>query len=171
MNKRKTIVPGFDSLLEMLASRDGQMRQKARKSLVRLGKPVVNPLIKALKKSNQIQIRWEVVKVLGDIGDVECIPQLVKALEDGDTDVSWLAAEELSRFKKEAWYLILNALINDKSYGEALRSGAHHVFFKQKSKGYNDLLEKLNKALEPDSIRKPTKVVAHAILKRMKTKT
>jgi len=63
MNKRKTIVPGFDSLLEMLASRDGQMRQKARKSLMALGQPVGIPLVKVMKKFNLAQCRWVAAKV------------------------------------------------------------------------------------------------------------
>lgn len=168
MVRRKPSEAKIGFLLEILASRDSTVREKARKSLVTMGKPVVAPLVKALKDSKSAQIRWEAIKALGDIGDVKAIPQLVKALEDVDSDVTWLAAEELSRFKKAAWPSLLDALMVDKRNEDLLRAGAHHVFFKQKEKGFDDLLAKLIKALEPEVLQESSVVVARAILKRMK---
>ena len=51
----------------MLASKDGMIRQKARNSLVKLGKPAVPSLIKALQNSESVQLRrvfgWSVKQV------------------------------------------------------------------------------------------------------------
>lgn len=70
----------LESLMDMLASKDGMTRQKARKSLVALGKPAVSSLVRALQKSESDQLRWEAAKALGAIGDPRSIPRLVKAL-------------------------------------------------------------------------------------------
>jgi hypothetical protein len=41
--------------------------QKARKSLMALGQPVVIPLVKVMKKFNLAQCRWVAAKVFDDI--------------------------------------------------------------------------------------------------------
>lgn len=92
----------IESLMDKLASKDGMVRQKARESLVALGKPAVASLIRALKNSTSDQVRWEGAKALGAINDARSIPTLVEALSDSNSDVTWLAAEALSKFKKAA---------------------------------------------------------------------
>jgi len=56
-------------LTELLASEDGMIRQKARKTLVALGKPAVPSLVQALQSSRVDQARWEAAKALAAIGD------------------------------------------------------------------------------------------------------
>src|SRR5512141_1648894 len=103
MSTKKRISGNLDSLIEMLASEDGATRLKARTSLVARGKSAVPLLKRSLQTSRIDHVRWEAVKALGDIGDPGAIPPLVKALEDRDPDVRWLAAEALRKLKQAAW--------------------------------------------------------------------
>jgi HEAT repeat protein len=160
-----------ESLMFALESGDGMIRQKARKLLVVLGRPAVSLLAKALVDSKSNQVRWEAAKALGAIGDSGSIPALVKALGDDDSDVAWLAAAALKKFKKIAWQPVLQALMEDGTDGVVLRQRAHHVFLKQKEDGFNDLLETLRKALESGANRESATVAAFEILKRMKVAT
>jgi HEAT repeat protein len=111
MSKQPSSAKSLKSLMDMLASKDGMIRQKARKSLVAVGKPAVSSLTKALQDSKSGHVRWESAKALGAISDTRSIPVLVKALEDNDRDVAWLAAEALEEFQKAAWPPLLRPLI------------------------------------------------------------
>jgi hypothetical protein len=171
MNTQTRIGTNVESLVGMLASKDGMVRQKARKSLVALGKPAVSSLAQALQTSELDQVRWEAAKALGAIGDTTSIPTLVRALEDSDGDVTWLAAEALRKFKKTAWPQLLEGLLKRNGNDSVLlRRGAHHVLRNQKEDGFNDLLATLQNALESNSAPESTLVAASDILKRMKTK-
>jgi HEAT repeat protein len=167
MNEQKGTGTNLETLMEKLASKDGVIRQKAREALVALGKPAVSSLIQALQNSRLDQVRWEAAKALESINDTRSIPPLVKALEDSNSDVAWVAADALKAFRKAAWPPLLQALIKSKSESVALRKGAHHVLVEQKEDGFNDLLATLLKALESSSAPESSAVAAHEILKRM----
>lgn len=160
-----------ESLVDMLASKDGMIRQKARKALVDWGKPAVSPLTQALKHSRLNQVRWEAAKALGAISDTRAVPTLVKALEDTNPDVAWLAAEALMKFRKAAWLPLFQMLIKRGADSSVLRQGAHHVLWKQKEDGFNDVLATLTKALEPSGALESMRAAAQDILNRMKVKT
>ena len=128
MNKQRRCETNLESLMGLLSSKDGATRIKARNFLVALGKPAVPSLTRVLQNSKEDHVRWEAAKTLGAIGDPRAIPSLVIALEDSDSDVTWLAAEALSKFKKNAWPQLLQALILSESDSVSLRNGAHHVF-------------------------------------------
>jgi len=100
MNEQKVTGTNIESLMDMLASKNGMTRRKAREELVALGKPAVSFLTQALTNSRFSQVRWEAAKALGGINDTGSIPSLVNALEDSDSDVAWLAAEALITYKK-----------------------------------------------------------------------
>ena len=153
--------------IKTLASRDGIARQKARKSLVAMGKPATPSLIRALRNSKVGQVRWEAAKALGAIGDARAAPSLVKALEDNDPDVAWLAAEALQNFKKAAWPVLFHRLIRRGARSSLLRQGAHHVLRNQRAEGFNDLLPLLLKALETETIPEMTPAAAYNILERI----
>ena len=179
MNKQQLEDTDLKSLMDMLESKDGMIRQKARESLVALGKPAVISLIQALRNSALDQVRWEAAKALGEISDARSIPSLVKALEDSNPDVAWLAAVALSRFNKTAWPPLLRALIQAGPDAVSLRQGAHHVLVNQKGNGFDDLLAKLVNALdpstlmdalEPSEVSETVTVAAHEILVRIKAK-
>jgi HEAT repeat protein len=157
--------------MDLLTSKNAATRMKARKSLVALGKPAVSSLTRTLQNSKQDHVRWEAAKTLGTIGDSRAIPSLVKALEDSDQDVVWLAAEALSKFKKIAWPQLLRTLVKSKPDSVLLRQGAHHVLRKQKEDGFNDLLATLRTTLESSTASESTPFAASNILKRMNAKS
>ncbi len=170
MNEQKGTVTNLESLMDMLANKDGVIRQKAREELVALGKPAVSFLIQALQNSRLDQVRWEAAKALGSISDTRSIPPLVKALEDNNSDVAWVAADSLKTYRMAAWPPLLQALINSKSDAVELRKGAHHVLVDQREDGFNDLLSTLLKAIESSCAPESSTVAAHEILKRMNAK-
>lgn len=170
MNKKKMTSTDIESLMDKLASKNGMTRQKARESLVVLGKPAVPSLIKALQNSTSDHVRWEAAKALGAIRDTSSIPPLVEALTDSNSDVTWLAAEALSIFKKTAWPALMNALLKDDPDSGLLYHGAHHVLLNQKEDGFNDLLADLMKALK-GSLSESVMVAAYEILERMKAQS
>lgn len=171
MSKQKLKDISIKSLMDTLASKDGMARQKARESLVVVGKPAVPNLIRVLQNSKSDHLRWEAAKILGRIGDTKAIPSLVKALEDDDHDVAWLAAEALIKFKKTAWSVLMHALIKSEDDSISLRQGAHHVLRNQKEDGFKDLLTTLLVALQSSAAPELTAITASEILKRMKAKS
>ena len=170
MIKEKQAGTNIKLLMDVLKSENGANRQKARKSLVALGKPAVPSLIRALQNSKLDQVRWEAAKALGAIGDTRAISPLVKVLEDSDPDVAWLAAEGLRKFKKAAWSPLLRVLIKRGAGSALLRQGAHHVLRNQRAAGFNDLLKALRDALESNAAPESAPVAAFDLLKQIKEK-
>jgi len=156
------------SLVNLLESEDQKVRTRARNSLVTIGKQAVAPLSLMLENSKTYKARWEAAKALSEIGDIKSIPTLVKALEDPESDVAWLAAKALEKFKKAAWSELLRALVNRGSDSVLLQHGAHHILRKQKVEGFNDLLDILRASLETGSIPESISPAAYNILELMK---
>lgn len=168
MFEQKQSGKSTQSLVNLLDSEDEKVRTKARKSLVVIGKQAVSPLSLVLENSKIYKARWEAAKALGEIGDIKSIPVLVKALEDPKTDVAWLAAKALKKFKKAAWPELLRTLKKRGAESVLLRNGAHHIFRNQKMEGFNDLLDALREALEQSANPEATLLAAFNILERMK---
>lgn len=168
MRKQEGAVTHVESLMKGLASKDGAARQKARISLVSLGGPAVAFLTRALQNSKSDHVRWEAAKALGMIGNPKSIPGLVKALEDSDPDVAWLAAEALRGFRMAAWPALFRALTKSRKDSIVLRQGAHHVLRDQKVDGFNDLLAALTKALESNTAQDSAPIAAYDLLKRLR---
>lgn len=167
MSKRNQTDRDIASLMKVLASMDGAARQKARKRLVAIGKRSVPSLILALRNRSQAHLRWEAGKALGAIGDARAVPFLVKALEDRDSDVVWVAAEALRTFKKVAWPHLLRSLIKNGAESSSLVQGAHHVFRNQKEEGLDDSLATLRKALESSTVPELVAAAAYEVLMRL----
>ncbi len=170
MDEQNQTERNIDSLINLLESTDDKVRSQARKSLVAIRQPAVTALSLVLENSGIYKARWEAAKALGAIGDIKSIPSLVKALDDPESDVAWLAAEALKKFSKAAWPELMRALKDRGSASVLLRHGAHHILLKQRSVGFNDLLEILLKALESDSVPESTPMAAYHILERMNKK-
>jgi HEAT repeat protein len=117
--------PPLKALIKSLSSEDDGVRVKARHSLVATGKAAVLPLTEALKSSHAL-VKWEAAKALGEIGAPEAAPSLVKALEDDQFDVRWLAAIGLIGMNIKGLKPLLHALMH-RSDSVFLREGAHHV--------------------------------------------
>ena len=142
-----------ESLVGDLASEDGLVRVKARRSLVAMGGKAVDTLIEALK-SKMYWVRWEAAKTLAQIGDPTAIQALVDALEDEKFDIRWLAAEGLIHTGSKVIRPLLKAL-TARPDSLWLREGAHHVLhdlpeadFKQTVKPVLAALEDVQPSLE-----------------------
>ncbi len=168
MEKQAQDTEDINSLVSLLSNKDDKVRRKARKSLVVIGKPAVSSLSEVLQNSDVYKARWEAAKALGAIGDAAAIPTLVNALEDTESDVVWLAAEALKKFRKTAWPELLSALIKRGSESVTLRNAAHHVLRTQREKGNHDLLEALRKSLESGAVPESTPMAASNLLEKMR---
>ncbi len=114
-------------LLEALGSDDGMERKKAREKLVAKGKNMIDFLMELLNNPKHI-LRWEALKTLEEIDDPLCIPLFIRALEDDEMDVRWIAAEGLIKLGEQSVKPLLKALV-DKSESVFVLAGAHHVFY------------------------------------------
>lgn len=157
------------SLVLLLENEDNKVRTKARKSLVVMGKKAVPSLTLVLENSKIYKARWEAAKALSEIGDIKSIPILVKTLEDHESDVAWLAAKALEKFRKAAWPELMHALVNHGSESILLQHGAHHILRWQKYNGFNELLDTLRNALESVSVPESIPVAAYKILEKIRT--
>jgi HEAT repeat protein len=159
------------SLIDQLASDEGAARRRARVALGAQGAAAVPALIRALRESRNAHVRWGAVKALGQIGDARAIPALVAALEDGDPDVAWLAAEALRRFERAAWPALLRSLIRNGSRSVALRHGARLVFRDRCAEGCDELLDALMSALSSFTLPETTAIAAYDVLHRLEETT
>jgi hypothetical protein len=149
-------------------SKDGLLREKARKAIVRIGRPAVPALLEALSVPNDF-VRWEACKALGAIRDPRASTALVHSLVDDNMEVRWLAAEGLIALGVRALVPLLVAL---EAHFEnvLLRQGAHHVLHALERK---KLLNKKTQAvldtlrcLEPEA---PVATAAREALRSLET--
>jgi HEAT repeat protein len=134
------------SLLADLASQDGLVRVRARKSLVDIGGRAVEPLEGALASKKQ-WVRWEAAKALGQIGDRAATQALINALEDKMFDVRWLAAEGLISIGPDTLTPLLKALVK-RSDSLWLQEGVHHVLHNIQGGHLNKVIDPVLKTLE-----------------------
>ena len=112
-------------LITELGNSDFLKRQRARMYLAHHEPESIPALLDALKSSNS-QIRWEAVKVLGDIHNPETAPALTEMLMDEDTGVRWAAMESLIELGRKALRPILEKFTKDFE-SLWLREGVHHI--------------------------------------------
>lgn len=120
-----TCAPSVEGLLQQLGDRDGVTRERARRSLVSLGSPAVEPLLQALK-AKKSRVRFEAAMCLRDIADRRAIDGLVDALGDRTFEVRWVAAEALINIGRPVVAVVLHALM-EHSESTWLRDGCRHV--------------------------------------------
>ena len=118
---------GIEELIAKLRTKDGAIRERARRSLVTLGKPAVLSLIGLLSEKNE-HMRWEACKALGSIKDPMAADALVEALSDRSMEIRWLAAEGLIALGRNSVIPLLKAL---RFHFDSLflLQGAHHVLY------------------------------------------
>lgn len=115
----------ISALIANLNDHDGLIRQKARNELIKIGEPAVDTLIETLN-SRQGYAHWEATKALSQIGSPKAARALVKALEDDQFSVRWLAAEGLAAMGQAGLEPVLEALEYNATSAR-LREGAHHI--------------------------------------------
>ncbi len=141
------IICGMDisSLIAELDNPNSVERRRARIELIQLQAAAV-PALTGLLTDPRQRVRWESAKALEVIDDPSTAPAFIKALEDEDAGIRWLAAEALGRMGAIGLRLLLSKLISDTGSGW-LREGAHHALH-----FYNGMLspqlEQLLRALE-----------------------
>ena len=141
-----------DNILK-LADKNGLVREKARKLMVKIGRPAIDYLAE-LENHPKAIARWEAVKTLGEIRDPLAAPLLINALDDPSGGVRWLAAEGLAALRETGLAAILEALV---IYPETvyLRQGAHHILVRiaetTKDQAIDEMIRILN---EPDAAYK-----------------
>lgn len=134
------------SLIDDLDHEDGLHREQARQALIRIGRPAVVGLIRALQRPSH-RIRWEAAKALGEIGDPHAADALVDALDDEDVGVRWVAADALVNLGGNALEPMLKAVISH-SDDIWLREGAHRVLKVLAQRGYQPIVMPVLRALE-----------------------
>ena len=67
MHTEEPPLSNLDSLMAMLAHKDGLIRKKAREELEEMGAPAVLPLCETLRSSKDKQARWAAAKALGTL--------------------------------------------------------------------------------------------------------
>ena len=158
----------IEELIKKFYSKDGIQRKKARYDLVKIGKPAIkylsDLLIEPKDKDPKEYIRWEAIKTLSQITDAESIPVLIKALENDDFDVRWMAAEGLINIGEKSIKPLLKALVR-KSNSIFLLEGAHHVLkdlqFKKVFDDQTGIINTLeNYNLHPDIVTSVEKLLS-----------
>lgn len=136
----------ISTLIADLNSHDGLVRQKARNELIRIGKPAIEALIQAFNSRDDFA-HWEAVKALSRIGSHTAARALVKALEDDQFSLRWLAAEGLIAIGRDGLGPLLEAL-EYKANSVWLREGAHHILYDLVD-GKSQLESSLKAQIEP----------------------
>ncbi len=111
--------------IETLEDSDLATRREARLALTESGHDGLIMMLDELLEGS-FQTRWEIAKALGDMRDPAATNALVKALEDEEQDVRWLAAVALAQLGRPALKALMMAL-TDRVDSIYLRQGVHHV--------------------------------------------
>ncbi len=137
------------ALVQLLFSNDSIKRQEARRELVKIGKPAINFLV-GLQYLSQKQVSWEAIKTLSEMAHPDCIPILINALENEDTNIRWLAAEGLIKVGRPSLMPVLEVL-EERADSKLLRESVHHVLKGLKENGHFTDDHDLIKVLEDPS--------------------
>jgi HEAT repeat protein len=136
----------INALIETFTCDNVMHCQKARRTLVEMGREAVPFLVRELSNKKH-WVRWEATKALSEIGDAAATDGLIRALEDREFDVRWLAAEGLIHIGKPAVVPLLEALLaNHKSAW--LQEGVHHVINDFRERNLRQYLKPLAAAIE-----------------------
>ncbi len=138
---------GIMQLMEELADPDIIPRRHAREALVKTGEPALPLMLEGLAHGNFL-VRWEVAKGLMEMKSPRSVPALIRALEDEEQDVRWLAAVALAQIGRESLEPLLEAVLNNLS-SLFLRQGVHHVLTIYRDPELRDSLLQLWEALGP----------------------
>jgi len=117
------------ALLEALHTADEQQSNQIFQSLVNLGYLAVPALLDASQSSSS-WMRWQSVRALGEIHDSRALPILVRALNDSDHGVAWMAAKSVVPFGRDCLAPVLH-LLTTTAITPWLRETSAYVLSKQ----------------------------------------
>ncbi len=121
LQKTKDSYDEIEALIKKLKSEDIQTAQEAADKLVGLGKRAVPKLLEKLQDA-PIDLKGQIVFLLGRIGDKEATPTLTEILKDENSYVRRNAAEALGRIKDEVAISALSTALFDDDGGVRERS-------------------------------------------------
>lgn len=156
------------ALIADLDSKDGMVREKARKTFVKMGSAAIDFLAE-LVESPSNTLRWESTKALGQIADPAAAPLLVVALQDSDYEVRWIATEGLIKMGTKSLKPLLEALI-ERPGSLNLRNGAHHILHDLKEMDAIEMTDKIDlmmMALESSTAEDEVPIVAYRLLQEL----
>jgi len=102
----------LEQLVTALRSEDGGARQRARETLVLIGRPAVSALQELLKDRNR-RTRWEAAKTLLAMVEPDNVDHFVTLLSDERSEIRWLAASGLVALGPRVVSPVLQALAAD----------------------------------------------------------
>ncbi|TWU35228.1 hypothetical protein Q31b_53240 [Novipirellula aureliae] len=159
-----------ETAIKELASKDGVVRERARKALVATkGHEVVHALIGELVDP-QRQVRWEAAKTLSEIADPVAAIPLVHAMHDGESDVAWVAAEGVARMGMPGLMAVLSGLTRA-SFSLEYCKAAHHSLKRMKKSGKQvEEIDKVLAALEGAEPKLTAPIAAHHALQAIRAR-
>jgi HEAT repeat protein len=166
MNDNTTTSESISTLVAKLKGRNPVGRTQAREDLVRVGHHATPSLVTMLKSPVQ-HFRWEAAKTLVGIADPRAAQALLKAMDDRDQDVRWIAAEAMIALGREAVVPLLTALIEQAESVEFCRS-AHHVLSGLPPQQAGPVLTPVLRALETQTPALTVPLAAEAALERLR---
>lgn len=118
----------LSDLMAALADKDQDFRRLAHFALVKMGKPAVLPLTKAVQAPD-IRVRFNAIVALGRIGPpaADAIPDLKKTLENPDQDVRLLVTDALLNLGPEGVKVSLEIGEKATDFAEALKHSSKLV--------------------------------------------
>jgi len=118
------IYPTMEELIDSLASKDNETRERAKSSLLKLGTEAVAALIPALE-DNISTIRMRVAEMLGELKAKSAVKPLINALRDEEASVRYSAAEALGKVgDQDATAALMKALSDPNSQVSKSAMGA-----------------------------------------------
>lgn len=112
-------------LITDLGDTDGWVRRRARLQLEHMGQESIPALLGALQSQN-VHVRWEAVRALGELRDPKTAAALVNMLMDDDTGVRWAAMESLTHMGRDSLHPLLEKFVVNFD-SPWLREGLHHI--------------------------------------------
>lgn len=155
----------IESLITSLASDAGSEREDARHQLINVGAPAVPRLVSTMTHDDA-QVRREAARTLTQIHDPRAAPTLVRALDDENSGVRWIAAEGLVGLGKDGLDPLLHELMQH-SDSKQLRDGAHQVLTSINRGRLSDVVQPVIDALESSEPITAAPVAAYEALQQL----
>lgn len=115
----------ISSLIDQLRSPNNSIRIEAREALSCVGAPAIPELLETFKKSD-LQMRWQIIKIMDNIQDPSTIPLLIEQLKDENSEIRWAASNALINMRREAVPAVLQAITRDFD-SIWMRQSTHHI--------------------------------------------
>jgi bilin biosynthesis protein len=102
-----------EDLINLLKNENRDVRKSAESSLVKMGEPAVETLIKSLNDDSW-RVRWHSAEILGEIEDPRAVKPLIESLNDPNSAVRSNSSIALCEIGQPAVETLINALNSHK---------------------------------------------------------